>query len=52
MKSASMATLTSRFVRNHILPYWKTVIIICTPLVLLPLPLASVGYSTEKVLIE
>lgn len=40
------------FIRNHILPYWKTIIIICAPLVLLPLPILSIGYSTEKVIID
>ena len=37
------------FIRHHILPYWRTLIIICAPLLLLPLPILSIGYSTEKV---
>lgn len=37
------------FTRDHLLPYWKTFIVIVVPLVLLPIPIQSAGNSTEKV---
>ena len=47
-----MAKIVQRiiaFVRDHLLPYWKTFSVIIVPLVLLPIPIQSAGYSTEKV---
>ena len=29
------------FLRNHILPYWKSIIVIVVPLALLPLPVIA-----------
>ncbi len=32
-----------RFLRRHVIPYWKTLIVVFTPLLLLPLPLLVHG---------
>jgi len=38
-----------QILRDHLLPYWKTIIIIVVPLAMLPLPILAIGEPTEKV---
>ena len=35
--------------RDHLLPYWRTIIVIVVPLAMLPLPILAIGTDTEKV---
>lgn len=34
--------------RDHLLPYWRTIIVIVVPLAMLPLPILAIGTDTEK----
>jgi len=38
--------------RDHLLPYWRTIIVIVVPLAMLPLPILAIGTDTEKVQLQ